>query len=448
MTKILIVEDDLSFARILEVFLKKKGFSVECAANKTDGEKLSEKNIYHLFLFDYKLPDGTGLELLSNLRRNGINAPTIVMTSFNEVRIAVRAMQSGAFDYITKPINPDELLMRIEQALNSKSEKIIPKADQKESPSEFVKGRSETSKKLHEYIALVAPTDMAVIIEGESGTGKENVARSIHDQSKRKNMPFVAIDCGALSKDLAASELFGHSKGAFTGALHDKKGQFEMANGGTFFLDEVGNLSYEVQVKLLRAIQEKIIQPVGSHERIPINVRLITATNDSLLNSVKEDSFREDLYHRLNEFKIKVPALRDRGEDLHLFIDHFVREANIDLDKDVEKLSPETLDIIRRYDWPGNLRELRNVIRRMVLLANHDTLTIDLLPEDMILSLDRKDILRESETDLKAIQEQNEKKLIIETLEKVKYNKSKAAVLLNIDRKTLYNKLEKYNIDL
>lgn len=447
MTRILIVEDDLGFARILEVFLRKKGFTVDCATNKNEGEKLAKENKYQLFLLDYKLPDGTGLELLSNARRNGINIPTVVMTSFNEVRLAVKAMQSGAFDYITKPINPDELLMLIDQALNSKTDK--ESFTEKSLSSDFVKGDSESSKKLHEYIALVAPTDMSVIIEGESGTGKENVARSIHNLSKRQRKSFVAIDCGALSKDLAASELFGHVKGAFTGALQDKKGQFEMADGGTFFLDEVGNLSYEVQVKLLRAIQEKIIQPVGSHERISVDVRLITATNDSLLNSVRHDSFREDLYHRLNEFKIKVPALRDRGEDLYLFIEHFINEANTDLGKNVRKVSEETLDIFRKYDWPGNLRELRNVIRRMVLLSGSDTLTNDSLPEDMILSLDRKPkLIAENETDLKAIQEQNEKKLIVETLEKVKFNKSKAAKILNIDRKTLYNKLEKYNIDL
>lgn len=448
MTRILIVEDDLSFARILEVFLKKKGFLVDCAANKNEGEKLTKTNKYQLLLLDYKLPDGTGLELLSTARKTGMKVPAVVMTSFNEVRLAVKAMQTGAFDYITKPINPDELLMLIDQALHSKTEKeftTIPK----NLLSGFVKGESSSSKKLHEYIALVAPTDMSVIIEGESGTGKENVARSIHNLSKREGKPFVAIDCGALSKDLAASELFGHVKGAFTGALQDKKGQFEMADGGTFFLDEVGNLSYEVQVKLLRAIQEKIIQPVGSHERIPVNVRLITATNDSLLNSVRHESFREDLYHRLNEFKIKVPALRERGEDLYLFIEHFILEANADLGKNVEKVSEETLIIFRKYDWPGNLRELRNVIRRMVLLARSEILTNDLLPEDMILSLDRKPKkIPENETDLKIIQEQNEKKLIVETLEKVKFNKSKAAKILNIDRKTLYNKLEKYNIDL
>lgn len=447
MKKVLIVEDDVAFIKILEVFLTKNGFKIESATSLTDGKELVDKVDYDLYLFDYKLPDGTGLDLLSYSRSKGINVPTIIMTGFKEIRLAVKAIQSGAFDYITKPINPDELLLIIKQALENKEPVVSPESVDIPSLG-FVTGDSIESIKLHDYIRLVAPTDMSVIIEGESGTGKENVARSIHNNSKRAKKSFVTIDCGVLSKDLAASELFGHVKGAFTGALQDKKGQFEVANGGTFFLDEVGNLSYEVQVQLLRAIQEKVIQAVGSHTPIPIDVRIITATNDQLLKSVEKGQFREDLYHRLNEFKIKVPPLRKRGNDLYLFIDHFIAEANRDLEKTVQTISQEAESIFKRYDWPGNLRELRNVIRRMVLLSTGSVLGVNLLPEDMILALEReRESNAEPGTDLKAIQEQNEKEMIIKALKEVRFNKSKAAKLLNIDRKTLYNKLERYQIE-
>ena len=249
----------------------------------------------------------------------------------------------------------------------------------------------------------------------------------------------------SLSKDLAASELFGHVKGAFTGAVNDKKGQFEMANGGTLFLDEIGNLSYEVQIKLLRALQERVIQPIGSNKQINVDVRIIVATNDELNNTMKSGEFREDLYHRLNEFKIIIPPLRERGKDLELFINHFVGLANKELNRNVEEIAPDAKSLLLKYDWPGNLRELRNVIKRMVLLSPSGVATIDSLPEEMTIAVDQ--IQLPNSSDLKAINEVNEKNLIIEMLNKAKYNKSKAAKLLNIDRKTLYSKMEKYGIE-
>ncbi|RZJ83383.1 MAG: sigma-54-dependent Fis family transcriptional regulator, partial [Chryseobacterium sp.] len=269
---------------------------------------------------------------------------------------------------------------------------------------------------------------------------------TIHNQSKRKNKPFIAIDCGALSKELAASELFGHFKGAFTGAINDKKGQFEAANGGTLFLDEVGNLSYDVQIKLLRALQERTIQPLGSNKQIAVDVRIITATNDDLINSVSNGDFREDLYHRINEFKIQLPALREREKDLELFINHFIAQSNIELGRDVSKISSEAKKILLQYDWPGNLRELKNVIKRMVLLTPGHTAEITSLPDEMTLSIEQSST-RNPGSDLKAQNEVNEKALIIETLQKVRYNKSQAAKLLNIDRKTLYSKMDKYDIE-
>ncbi len=442
MARILIIEDDRTFSQILEGFLSKNNHQTNLAYTVKKSIALLENENFDLILADYRLPDGTGLDVISFLRSKGVDFQVIIMTSFNDVRTAVKSIQLGAIDYITKPINPDELLMIINKALNKSDDKSlnagVPHDD-------AIRGKSKIADKLYEYISLVAPTDMSVLIQGESGTGKEYAARALHVQSKRKSKPFIAIDCGALSKELATSELFGHAKGAFTGALNDKKGQFEVANGGTLFLDEVGNLSYEVQIKLLRALQEKTIQPLGTTKNIKVDVRLITATNDDLKNSVAQGTFREDLYHRVNEFKIQIPALREREKDLEIFIKHFIKQANIELGRDVETITPEASNILVRYDWPGNLRELKNVIKRMVLLSTTEIAGLESLPEEMIISVNLNQ--KPNGTDLKAINEVNEKSLILETLVKVKYNKSKAAKLLNIDRKTLYSKMERYEIE-
>ena len=443
MASILILEDDTTFAQLLEGFLTKNNHEVTLVTHIKQSLKLIENQEFDLFLIDYRLPDGIGFEVITHSRNMGLSTPIIVMTSFNDVRTAVKSMQMGAFDYITKPVNPDELLMVIKNSLTKKDSKEV-KIDATD--NDFIKGKSATADRLYEHIALVAPTDMSVIIQGESGTGKEFAARTLHQQSKRADKPFVAIDCGALSKDLAASELFGHVKGAFTGALNDKKGQFEAANGGTLFLDEVGNLSYEVQIKLLRALQERIIQPLGSTKQIAVDVRIITATNDDLLNSISGGEFREDLYHRLNEFKIQLPALRNRDGDLELFINHFIGLSNRDLDRNVKSISTEAKSLLLNYDWPGNLRELSNVIKRMVLLTPGDVAQVNALPDEMMISVNQQTLPGNS-SDLKAVNEQNEKTLIAETLIKARHNKSKAAKMLNIDRKTLYAKMEKYGIE-
>lgn len=442
MVKLLIVEDDLSFSRILESFLKKHGYEVVLVSSCRAAEKLIRGEQFDLFLLDYRLPDGNGLDLLKLIRDLYRDAPAVLMTGFNDVRTVVKAMKLGAADYITKPVNPDELLMVIRQSLEKPRETPSAEVHPKKA-SGFVMGTSRSARKLHEFIDLVAPVDMAVIIQGESGTGKEYVARSIHASSKRSKGPFVPIDCGVLSRDLAAAELFGYVKGAFTGALTDRKGQFETASGGTLFLDEIGNLSYDVQVKLLRVIQEKVVQPVGSDKLIPVDIRLIVATNDNLLKSVEQGSFREDLYHRLNEFKISVPPLRERADDLDEFIRFFISEANRDLSREVDKVSDEVLDIFRSYEWPGNLRELRNTIRRMVLLSTGNVAGKENLPEEMLF-IPRPEHKEEAGTNLKAIQEITEKEQIANVLDNVQGNKSKAARLLNIDRKTLYKKMEKY----
>jgi two-component system, NtrC family, response regulator HydG len=440
MAKILIVEDDLTFSQMLQNFLEKKGHDLHVANTIKQGIKYATENPHDLLLLDYRLPDGTGLDVLAKVREKDTTVPVIIMTSFNDIRTAVKAMRSGAFDYITKPVNPDELVMVIDNALGQKHKEQV----QNNLP-EFVKGVSKHSDKLDQYINIVSPTNMSVLIQGETGTGKEYVARQIHQQSNRASKPFIAIDCGVLSKELAGSELFGHVKGAFTGAVNDKKGVFEWAEGGTLFMDEIGNLSYEVQMKLLRVLQEKVIQPIGANKQIPVDIRLIAATNDDLLNSVRSNDFRQDLYHRVNEFKIQLSPLRDRENDLPIFIKHFIKQSNIELSRNVLTISGEADEILNRYDWPGNLRELKNVIKRMVLLSPGDTASADTLPDEMLFSVDNHQ--PEADVDLKSQNEINEKKLIQKTLVDVKYNKSQAARILNIDRKTLYSKIERYGLD-
>lgn len=449
MTRILVIEDDLTFSRILEGFLSKNGYAVTVCHKGQDGLRVFAANPFELVLLDYRLPDMTGMDILFEIKKIAQQTQVIIMTSFSDIRTAVKAMKMGAFEYITKPVNPDELLMLVQQAL--KKEKASATPEKSNLANQFVEGSSAVSKKLHDYIRLVAPTDMSVIIEGESGTGKENIARTIHKLSARAKAPFVAVDCGAISRDLAASELFGHVKGSFTGAVQDKTGQFEEAHKGTLFLDEVGNLSYEVQVKLLRAIQERVIQPVGSNKEIRVDVRILTATNDDLAESVKKGSFREDLYHRINEFKLQVPAVRERAEDLEEFL-HFFREvANQELNRNVTGFDSHVSEIFRLYEWPGNLREMKNVIKRAVLLTTDGVIKVNALPSEMLetvrnpqpkVSADAPQIY-----DLKALQETQEKEMIIKTLQEVRFNKSKAARILNIDRKTLYLKIEKYGIE-
>jgi two-component system, NtrC family, response regulator HydG len=447
MAAILLIEDDLTFSRILEGFLGKHGHHVKVENKGKDGLKTFHNLSFDIVLLDYRLPDATGMEILTEIKHTHPETPVVIMTSFNDIRTAVKAIKSGALEYITKPVNPDELLMVLQQALQK--ERIAEVAPSVKDHN-FVLGSSHQAKELHEFVRLVAPTNMSVLIEGESGTGKENVARTIHSLSPRSKNPFVAVDCGALSKELAGSELFGHAKGAFTGAVVEKMGQFEAAHRGTIFLDEVGNLSYDVQVKLLRAIQERIIQPIGSNKEIKVDVRILTATNDDLSESVKKGEFREDLYHRLNEFKLKVPSLRERSSDFNEFLHFFRQEANRELGRKVKSFHPDVLKLFDQYDWPGNLRELKNVVKRAVLLTTTDEVMMNAIPPEMVEGVRNTNLHRERTApiyDLKLLQEAQEKEMIIKTLQEVRYNKSKAARILNIDRKTLYLKMEKYGIE-
>lgn len=443
MSKVLIIEDDITFSKILVSFLRRNGYAALVASTVKEACAVMDSGEIKLLLLDYRLPDGTGIEVLEFIQQRGMQVPAIMMTSFHDIKTAVKSIKKGAYDYITKPVNQEELLMLVNEVLTA------PEASPEASLSQdgFVKGSSELSLQLEKHIQLVAGTDMSVLIQGESGTGKEHVARTLHQLSKRSAAAFVAIDCGALSPDLAASELFGHVKGAFTGALQDKTGQFEHANGGTLFLDEVGNLNYDVQVKLLRALQERELSPVGSNKKISFDVRIITATNEDFQEAMRKGQFREDLYHRINEFKIRLPSLSERKEDLDQFVAFFINQANKDLDKKVKTISKEVKDLFQRYDWPGNIRELKNIIKRGVLLADTEVITERELPEEMAFSAIEANLEKDLGANLKVQQEDLEKKLIEQTLKDVRFNKSKAARLLHIDRTTLYYKMSKYNIE-
>lgn len=442
--KILVIDDDPVFRLMVETFLKKNGFGTTSAGSGAEALRVLKKELFDIILIDLRLPDKNGLDLLKEIKKEFPKIPLILMTGFVDIRTAVKAIKSGAFEYITKPVNTDELMLAIAMAL--KNHEKVPEKAPKEART-YVSGKSSRSQEIVKNIQLVAPTNMSVLITGESGTGKEYVARRIHSESKRKTHNFVAIDCGVLSSELAASELFGHVKGAYTGAAFDKAGYFETANGGTIFLDEIGNLSPDIQVMLLRAIQEKQVRRIGSAKTTDIDVRIIAATNEELKTATANGSFREDLYHRLNEFSITVPPLRERKEDIREFVQLFLEQANEELEKSVSGFEEEAEQILLSYPWPGNLRELKNIIKRSVLLSS-DTKLIskNVLPEELVI-VKPNTPAEPNDFDLKAASFKQEKEYIQTVLQKVKYNKASAARMLNIDRKTLYNKLKQFGLD-
>lgn len=457
MRHILIVEDDIAFGTMLQTWLRRKGFEVDKATSVGAAVKLLvDMKSVDLVLSDLRLPDHDGLRLLAWMHEHSINAPFIVMTNYAEVQNAVLAMKSGAADYIAKPVQPDILLQKINDAMmqntqqsnatiqNSTTQNAPTahnsklKAQNSEAAPRYIEGKSEASRQLYSYVELVAPTPMSVLILGASGTGKEYVAHRIHDLSQRHDRPFFALDCGAIPRDVAASEFFGHKKGAFTGADADKRGAFEIANGGTLFLDEVGNLSYEVQVQLLRALQERRIRPVGGTKEIDIDIRLVCATNENLEEAVSEGRFREDLYHRINEFTIYMPKLSERGSDLFLFADLFIRHANEELNRNVEGFDSGAAEMLASHLWPGNLRELNNVVKRAVLLTRGSQITT----AELTLAMGQ---IR-TDNVLQLHDEDTERQRIITALQQTNGNKAKAARLLGVDRKTIYNKIEKLGI--
>ncbi len=454
---ILLIEDDITFSLMLKTWLRKKGFDVTSASNVARAKKHIETAQYDLILSDLRLPDGDGIAFLEWMHQQRVQTPLIIMTGYADVQSAVHAIKCGANDYISKPVQPEELLRKMEEALKTPQMESTPSvptekkedttAVEEEYTSNFLEGESEAARKLYNYVGLVAPTPMAVLINGASGTGKEYVAHRIHQLSPRAGKPFVAIDCGSIPKDLAASEFFGHVKGAFTGALTDKTGAFEAANGGTLFLDEIGNLSYDVQVQLLRALQEHRIRPVGSSKEVTVDVRLVSATNENLTQAIADGRFREDLYHRINEFTLVMPALKDRGEDVLLFANFFLDRANKELGRNVIGFDAEAMRKIQQYTWPGNLRQMKNVVKRATLLSQGKLIKAEDLLIEPVAEAQPSPMCTAPAFSPLLKDENREKERIREALLQCNFNKSKAARMLGIDRKTLYNKLKLYKME-
>ncbi len=475
--RILVVDDDITFALMLRTWLSKHGFEVETASTVAAARTILGNMDLALVLSDMRLPDEDGIALLQWMSGRGIEVPVIVMTSYAEIQNAVLCMKLGARDYVSKPVNPDELMKKIREALEasegsdgaSAASAAAPEppaagpgkrsasagqtsgqtsaqtaGQPSASPSlNYIEGRSDPARQLYEYIRLVAPTNMSVLINGASGTGKEHVAQLIHQCSKRAGKPFVAVDCGAIPRELAASEFFGHVKGSFTGALSDKTGAFKSADGGTLFLDEVGNLSYETQVQLLRALQERKIRPVGSTREIPVDIRLVAATNEDLEAAIARGTFRADLYHRINSFTLRMPELRQMREDIPLYADFFLDQANAELDKHIVGFEPVALAALTSYDWPGNLRQLKNTVMSATLLAGGEYVTLSDLPGEITGRGGTVD----SGAPLTLRDPVTEEEQIRRALTVAGGNKSQAARLLGIDRKTLYNKMRLYGIE-
>lgn len=443
MKDVLIVDDVVTLGLMLKTWFSKKGFNARTAISIGDAKKSIQKQRPDLIISDLRLPDGSGIDLIKWVKESYNDIVIIIMTSYADIQSAVECIRSGAHDYMAKPLNPEEVLKKI-RMFQITEEK--PSAQSRLSSNDinqkigFIRGNSEEFKKVYEYVDLVAPTNLSVFIKGDSGVGKEHIARLIHEKSHRVTGPFVPVDCGVTSKELSASDFFGHIRGSFTGAIQDKKGYFVDANKGTLFLDEVGNLSVDTQMQLLRVLQEKKIKPVGANKEIPVDVRVVTATNEDIEKAIASCRFRSDLFHRLNEFIIQVPTLEKCKEDISLFAHHFLQMANKEIHKNIIGFDEETLELFQSYQWPGNLRELKNAVFRLTLVSQDQIIKADVLKETMPdiynyelpVSMETKEIL--------------EKKRIIEALKRTNNNKSKAAVLLEIDRKTLYNKMSLYNI--
>ncbi|RYZ97188.1 MAG: sigma-54-dependent Fis family transcriptional regulator, partial [Sphingobacteriaceae bacterium] len=465
-----IIDDEVNVGLLLSKFLTRNGFDVTTATNGASGLDCLKNTEFSLVLCDYRLEDTDGREILRAIKSNYPKTGVIIITGYSDIKMAVELIKMGAYDYITKPLYPDEILNTINKAietqyalLNEDEGSDIPdtigtKNKKQLMAGEFVVGTSRSSKELVRQIELVAPTNYSVILLGESGTGKEAAAKSIHLSSQRQNKPFIAMDCGSLTKELAASEFFGHEKGSFTGALYTKIGHFEMANGGTLFLDEVGNLSYDIQAALLRTVQERKVKRIGSTKEIDLDVRIIVATNENLQEGIQKGRFREDLYHRFNEFSIYMPPLRERGNDIMLLAEHFLKIANDELSRHVSTFSQEVVECFMNYRWPGNIRELKNIVRRGALLTEGDEVQLKALPLEIsnykipvyesASATPQADIpeQRENKHDLKNAALGAEYETILRVLREVNFNKTKAAEILNIDRKTLYNKMKAINL--
>ena len=463
MKKILIIDDDMDMCQLLARFLQRKGFETATASNGNKGIAAFKEGKYDLVLCDFRLGDKDGVQVLKEIKELDHDVPVIIITGYSDIKMAVEVIRQGAFDYITKPLVPDEVLNLINSAINGENTAasktangVSAKKNQSDKGivSDYLVGKDAAIEQMYQQIKTIAPTNYSVIIYGESGTGKEVVAKTIHTNSERKNKPFVALDCGTLSRELAASEMFGHVKGSFTGALNDKEGLFETANGGTLFLDEVGNLPLDVQVALLRVIQERKYKRVGGNKEAPVDVRIIVASNENLKDAYMAGKFREDLYHRFNEFSIHIPPLRNRQTDIPLFAKFFLDETADELKKNLEGFEEDVMQLFLEYNWPGNLREFRNVVRRAGLLTTSGLINKNVLPWEIIsgpatpqamaTALASAEKTTTPIAGLKDAAASAEYEAIMNVLKQVNFNKTKAAEILKIDRKTLYNKIRNF----
>ncbi|MFA7418356.1 MAG: sigma-54 dependent transcriptional regulator [Melioribacteraceae bacterium] len=440
---ILIVDDERIVRESFHHWFEEENYIVDTAEDGETALKKYAKDKFDLLLVDMKMPGMSGLELLSKIKAIDQDAIIILITAFSSVPTAITALKNGAYDYVTKPIDPDELAHLVKKALEQRALKI-ENVQLKENIEEIIKpdnliGESFQIKKIYELVHSVSRTDTTVMIRGESGTGKELVAKAIHINSGRKYSPIITVNCGALAESLLESELFGHEKGAFTGAQFRRKGKFEMADGGTIFLDEIGSISLRMQIELLRVIETKQFNRVGGNELIKSDFRVITATNEPLEELVKTGKFREDLYYRLNVFTIVISPLRERRDDIPLLVNFFINKFSTAMNKKIKNISKEAMDFLMSYDWPGNVRELENAIERAMVVGKSNSITVDDLP----FHVSRNNFeLAGDEKSLSAM----EKKYIFKTLIENSWNISKTAQILEIDRVTLYNKISKYDL--
>jgi DNA-binding NtrC family response regulator len=444
---ILIIDDEESIRDSCTQALDKTGYRVKAVKNATEGLRAFKDEFFHLVLLDLKLPGINGMEVLTKIKEENPETPVIIITGFASIQSAVEAMKRGACDYLAKPFGPEELRIVVKKALDSRKIYFenLSLRKELEGMTEFdmVVGKSSPMNQVMDIVKRVSLSDSTVLITGESGTGKELLAREIHKHSFRKNAPFVVVDCGALVETLFESELFGHVKGSFTGAHQTKHGRFEVANGGTIFLDEISNISLNIQAKLLRVIQEREVSRIGSTKPIKVDVRILAATNENLAESVREGKFREDLFYRLSVVPIHLPPLRERKEDVSLLVDHFLRKYNKKAKKKIRKISPSVKKALMEYDWPGNIRELENTIERAVVLSQSNEIGLeDLVYHGIGSSLALLDPIGGNYKTLEEI----EKEYIKLVLQAQYGNKSKTAKILEIDRKTLLAKIKKFNI--
>lgn len=446
-SSILVIDDEKSILDSCRQILEKDGYRVSVASDGNQGLSVFRKELFHAVILDVKLPGMDGMKVLANIKEESPETPVIMITGYASIESAVEAIRQGAFEYLAKPFTPEELRVSVKKAINSRQnffESLYLRQELKrQSEFDMVVGKSEGMKKVMDIVNQVSPTDSTVLIVGESGTGKELIAREIHNHSLRKNAPFVVVDCGALVETLFESELFGHVKGSFTGAYVTKHGRFEVANGGTIFLDEISHISLNIQAKLLRVIQEREVTRIGSSKSIKVDVRILAATNEDLAQCVKDGRFREDLFYRLSVVPLHLPPLRERKEDIPLLINHFLYKYNRRSKKQIVSIKRDVLKALTQYNWPGNIRELENTIERAVVLSKGDKIELDALIYHGISS--KPSILSPIDGRYRTLEEL-ENEYIKTVLDAHKGNRSQASRVLGIDRKTLLTKIKKYNL--